>query len=205
VFVAIVLQAIPFLVLGTLLSAAIAAFVSPEAVARLVPRRRLWAVPIAGLAGAALPTCECTPLPNRCPIRRGVGVYQQYLGHASGHHVALRVLGNKIADETDVAYLRGEIGSELIGCLTQSAWVRGAERGEPRPITELEPGNRAVLDTIRTELDTQRRDWAAYHRGTVEFHRRKAQAWANRATGADLMTQVDPDFLLGPAVVASRT
>ena len=63
VFVAIVLQAIPFLVLGTLLSAAIAAFVSPEAVARLVPRRRLWAVPVAGLAGAALPTCECTSVP----------------------------------------------------------------------------------------------------------------------------------------------
>jgi CO dehydrogenase maturation factor len=139
------------------------------------------------------------------PTRRGVGVYQQYLGHASGHHVALRVLGNKIADETDVAYLRGEIGSELIGCLTQSAWVRAPERGEPRPITELEPGNRAVLDTIRTELDTQRRDWAAYHRGTVEFHRRNAQAWANRATGADLMTQVDTDFLLGPAAIASRT
>ena len=63
VFVAIVLQAIPFLVLGTLLSAALATFVSPETVARLMPRRRLWAVPVAGLAGATLPTCECTSVP----------------------------------------------------------------------------------------------------------------------------------------------
>jgi uncharacterized protein len=55
-FVAIVLQAIPFLVLGTLLSAAIAAFVRPpEAVARLVPRRRRWAVPVAGLAAQRCP------------------------------------------------------------------------------------------------------------------------------------------------------
>src|SRR5689334_13678122 len=119
------------------------------------------------------------------PTRRGFGVYRQYAGPASGHHVVLRVLGNKIADETDAAYLRSEIGSELIGCLAQSAWVRAAERGEPRPITELEPGNRAVLDTIRAELDSHRRDWATYHRGTVEFHRRNAQAWANRAIGAD--------------------
>jgi uncharacterized protein len=63
VFVAIVLQALPFLVLGTVLSAVIAAFVSPELVARIVPRRRALAIPVAGLAGAALPTCECTSVP----------------------------------------------------------------------------------------------------------------------------------------------
>jgi len=63
IFVAIVLQAVPFLVLGTLLSAAIATFVPPEAVARIVPRRRLLAVPVAALAGATLPTCECTSVP----------------------------------------------------------------------------------------------------------------------------------------------
>jgi uncharacterized protein len=63
VFVAIVLQAVPFLVLGTLLSAAIAAFVDPEKVARVVPRRGVLAVPVAGLAGAVLPTCECTSVP----------------------------------------------------------------------------------------------------------------------------------------------
>jgi uncharacterized protein len=63
VFVAIVLQAVPFLVVGTLLSAAIAAFVSPKTAARMMPRWRLLAVPVAGLAGATLPTCECTSVP----------------------------------------------------------------------------------------------------------------------------------------------
>ena len=133
------------------------------------------------------------------PTRRGVGVHRQYTEHAAGHDVALRVLGNKITDDADADYLRREIGADLLGCLTQSAWVRAAERGESRPITELEPGNRAVLDTIRVELDSRDRDWAAYHRGTVEFHHRNAQAWANRAVGVDLMTQVDPDFRFGPA------
>jgi uncharacterized protein len=63
VFVAIVLQALPFLALGTVLSALIAAFVSPDMVTRVVPRRRALAIPVAGLAGAALPTCECTSVP----------------------------------------------------------------------------------------------------------------------------------------------
>ncbi len=132
------------------------------------------------------------------PTRRSVGVFRQYAEHAAGHDVALRVLGNKVADEADAAYLRDEIGDDLLGCLTQSSWVRAAERGGPRPVAELEPGNIATLDAVRAALDARGpRDWAAYHRDTIEFHRRNAHAWANGATGSDLMDQVDPDYRPG--------
>jgi uncharacterized protein len=63
VFVAVCVQALPFLVLGVVLSGAIAAFVSPAALGRLLPRRTALAVPVAGLAGAALPGCECASVP----------------------------------------------------------------------------------------------------------------------------------------------
>ncbi|WP_211177856.1 permease [Pseudonocardia acidicola] len=63
IFVAIVLQAIPFLVLGVVLSAAISAFVPEGAINRALPRRPALAVPVAGLAGAALPGCECASVP----------------------------------------------------------------------------------------------------------------------------------------------
>lgn len=128
------------------------------------------------------------------PTRRGVGVYRQYAEHAAGHGVALRVLGNKIAEPEDVTYLRGQVGDALLGWLGQSAWVRAAERGAVAPIAELEPANRAALDAVRTALDARERDWAAYHRGTVEFHRRNAESWANAAAGADLTQQIDPGF-----------
>jgi uncharacterized protein len=63
VFVAVCLQALPFLVLGVLLSGAIAAFVSPALVRRLLPTSPHLAVPVAGLAGVALPGCECASVP----------------------------------------------------------------------------------------------------------------------------------------------
>jgi uncharacterized membrane protein YraQ (UPF0718 family) len=63
VFVAVCVQALPFLVLGVLLSGLIAAFVSPAALGRLLPRRTALAVPVAGLAGAVLPGCECASVP----------------------------------------------------------------------------------------------------------------------------------------------
>jgi CO dehydrogenase maturation factor len=134
------------------------------------------------------------------PTRRGVGVYRQYAGYAKGHGVALRVLGNKVdADPADVDYLRAEVGDALVGWLRRSAWVRAAERGSVRPLAELEPENLAVLDTLLATLDARERDWAAYQRGTVEFHRRNALAWANTAAGADLTDQIDPNFVPGPA------
>lgn len=63
VFVAITVQALPFLALGVLISGAIAALVSPAALARLLPPRALLAVPTAALAGTALPGCECASVP----------------------------------------------------------------------------------------------------------------------------------------------
>jgi uncharacterized protein len=72
-FVSITIQALPFLVLGVLLSGAIAALLPPGWLARVLPRRDVLAVPAAGLAGAALPGCECASVPIAARLRdRGV-------------------------------------------------------------------------------------------------------------------------------------
>lgn len=73
VFVAVLVQALPFLVLGVLLSAAIAVFVPPSFFARALPSRPALAVPVAGMAGAMLPGCECASVPVAgALVRRGV-------------------------------------------------------------------------------------------------------------------------------------
>ncbi|MFI0444435.1 permease [Actinomadura sp. 6N118] len=73
VFVAVVVQALPFLVLGVLLSAIIAVFVPPSFFARALPSRPALAVPVAGAAGAVLPGCECASVPVAgALVRRGV-------------------------------------------------------------------------------------------------------------------------------------
>ena len=72
VFVAIATQATPFLVLGVVVSGLLAALLPPQALARLLPRSPLLAVPMAAVAGAALPGCECGSVPiARRLIARG--------------------------------------------------------------------------------------------------------------------------------------
>ncbi|WP_283136564.1 permease [Rhizohabitans arisaemae] len=63
VFVAICVQAMPFLVFGVALSGAITAFVPAGFWTRALPRHPAAAVPVAGLAGAVLPGCECASVP----------------------------------------------------------------------------------------------------------------------------------------------
>ncbi|WP_406402595.1 permease [Streptomyces sp. NBC_00879] len=73
VFVAVFVQALPFLVLGVLLSAIIAVFVPPSFFARALPIQPALAVPVAGMAGAVLPGCECASVPVAgALVRRGV-------------------------------------------------------------------------------------------------------------------------------------
>ena len=73
VFVSVIVQALPFLVLGTVLSAAITAFVPTRFFERALPRRAAMAVPVAGAAGVVLPACECGSVPVAgALIRRGV-------------------------------------------------------------------------------------------------------------------------------------
>lgn len=72
VFVAVVVQALPFLVLGVLLSAAIAVFVPATWFTRALPNNPVLAVPVAGMAGAILPGCECASVPVAgALVRRG--------------------------------------------------------------------------------------------------------------------------------------
>jgi uncharacterized membrane protein YraQ (UPF0718 family) len=62
-FVSLTVQALPFLVLGVVISGAIAAFVPAGSLARLLPSRPVVAVPVASLTGVLVPGCECSSVP----------------------------------------------------------------------------------------------------------------------------------------------
>ncbi|WP_406731476.1 permease [Streptomyces sp. NBC_01794] len=73
VCVAITVQALPFLILGTLISGAVNAFVPAQAFSKALPRNPALAVPVASAAGIVLPGCECASVPVAGSlIRRGV-------------------------------------------------------------------------------------------------------------------------------------
>ncbi len=73
VFVSLIVQALPFLVLGVGLSALLVVYVPQRWLTAAVPRQTVPAVGAVGLSGAVLPGCECASVPLAGGlIRRGV-------------------------------------------------------------------------------------------------------------------------------------
>ncbi|WP_033822947.1 ATP-binding protein [Kitasatospora sp. MBT63] len=132
------------------------------------------------------------------PTRKGISVYRQYKEYAQDFGVRLRVVGNKVQHPDDLAYLRREVGDDLLTSFGQSDWVRRLERGEEPALQSLEPANRAVLERLRAEADAthERRDPERYTAQAVHFHLRNAESWGNAKVGIDLATQVDKGFVL---------
>lgn len=142
------------------------------------------------------------------PTQRSVSVWHQLDGHAAGADglgANLVAVGNKVTDEDDVEFLRGQVGDRLVATLSHSGHVRATERGDTRPIDDLEPANREALDALRQRLDTTDRDWAELHRRSVQLHRRNAAKWANDDAGADLTTQIDPTFVPTPPMTSATS
>jgi len=62
-FLSIVLEGAPYLLLGTLISGFIDAYLPANVMDRLLPRRPFLAILVAGLLGGLFPVCECAVVP----------------------------------------------------------------------------------------------------------------------------------------------
>ncbi|WP_179723861.1 permease [Saccharopolyspora hordei] len=127
VFVAVCVQAMPFLVLGVLVSGAVAAFVPPDALRRVLPARAGAAVPVAGVAGVALPGCECASVPvARRLVQQGVAP-----AAALAFLLAAPAINPIVLVSTAVAFpgepgmvLARFLGSLLTACAMGWLWAR---------------------------------------------------------------------------------
>lgn len=75
-FISIVLEAFPFILLGVLFSALLQVFVTDELIRRIMPRNPVAGVLVGGLLGILFPLCECGMIPVvRRLIRKGMPAY----------------------------------------------------------------------------------------------------------------------------------
>lgn len=99
-FVSIVLEALPFVLLGALVSGLIEVFVPREKVAAFLPAKSSASVFLAGLLGIVFPVCECAIVPVvRRLVKKGVP-----LSAAVAYLLAGPIVNPIVAASTGVAY-----------------------------------------------------------------------------------------------------
>ena len=100
VFVAIVLEAIPFMLVGALIGGLIEAFVSRERLTAILPKNGWRTVCVAAAAGILFPVCECAVVPV---VRRLMGKGLP-LSAAVSYLLAGPIVNPVVAASTALAY-----------------------------------------------------------------------------------------------------
>ena len=100
IFVSIVLEALPFMLLGTLIGGFIEVFIPREIITRWLPEGRWWTVFIGAGIGVIFPVCECAVVPVvRRLMQKGVP-----LGSAIAFLLGGPIVNPVVAASTAVAY-----------------------------------------------------------------------------------------------------
>jgi hypothetical protein len=127
VFVSVLVQAVPFLVFGVVLSAVIAVFVPRSFWARALPRHPALAVPAASAAGVVLPGCECGSVPIAGSlIRRGVtpaAALAFLLAAPAINPIVLTATAVAFPDDPMVVVARG-LASLVVAVVMGWLWLR---------------------------------------------------------------------------------
>ncbi|MGE0219113.1 permease [Mycolicibacterium sp.] len=143
VFCGIFVQALPFLGLGVVISGAVAALVTPDRLARWLPRRPALAILTAGVGGAALPGCECgaVPIARRLFGDGSVGAAALTFMLAAPAINPVVLVATAVAFPGEPRMVAARCAASLLTALTMGAlWARF---GRPAWITCPTPGAEA--------------------------------------------------------------
>ena len=73
IFISILIEAIPFVLIGVFIAGIIQIFITEEMVAKIIPKNRFLSILFASIAGAFFPACECGIVPiTRRLLLKGV-------------------------------------------------------------------------------------------------------------------------------------
>jgi uncharacterized membrane protein YraQ (UPF0718 family) len=156
IFVSIVLEALPFILLGTLIGGFIEVFVPRKIITRWLPEGRWWTVFIGAGIGLVFPVCECAIVPVvRRLLQKGVP-----LGSAVAFLLGGPIVNPVVAASTAVAYfadwsvvvrrmLCGYLIAVVVGLLINVIFTKAkAVRSEVYP-DKNQPGEAVLSDDAK--------------------------------------------------------
>ena len=75
VFISMVLEALPFILIGAIVSSVIQMYISEDIVKKILPKSRILSIIIAACMGIVIPICECAIVPiARSLIKKGIPI-----------------------------------------------------------------------------------------------------------------------------------
>lgn len=182
-FLSVVLEGIPFILFGVLLSGLVDVFLPPRVLARVLPRNAVAGILLGGLLGAVLPMCECgIVVVIRRLLRKGLP-----LSNALAYMLAAPIINPVVAFSTYAAF-RGQ------GALSMMLWRTALAFAVSVAVAAIVLSIRRTF-VLRSDMLSPRAE--EEHAG----HRTRSEKWmaAVRSSVGDFL-DVTVYFILGAAV-----
>jgi uncharacterized protein len=169
VFGSLLIEAMPFVVMGAVVSAGIEVLVSPRGFARIARLPHPLQLPAAALAGAAFPVCEC----GSVPVARRLVLKGLAPSAAVAFMLAAPILNPVVIASTFVAYrgreamwlmVGGRVGLGFVVAVAVG-WVIGARR----PGDLLRPRADRMADDLEEHDEPRGRRFFGHLAGDVLF------------------------------------
>ncbi|QSB17374.1 permease [Natronosporangium hydrolyticum] len=159
VFVAIMVQALPFLVGGVAVAAAIAVYVPRSFWQKALPNHPALAVPVASCSGAMMPGCECGSVPIAGSlVRRGVSqaaALAFLLAAPAVNPIVLVSTAVAFPNNPEMVLARG-LASMAVALIVGWLWIRLGKvdllRLPPRPELDDASKHRAFWQALRHDV-----------------------------------------------------
>lgn len=143
IFLSIVIEAIPFVLLGCIISGALQVFLTPERVQKILPKNKFLAILVGSFLGFFFPSCECGIVPIVTQfMRKGVPEHTAFAFMVTAPIINPIVLFSTyiaFGNSTRFAFLRA-IGSFIVALIIGS-WIAYFNRS---PILKAELPNHSA-------------------------------------------------------------
>lgn len=137
ILISILLEAIPFVLLGAFVSSLIQIFVSEAMIARLIPKSRILGLFAASLMGFVFPVCECAIVPiMRRLLKKGVPLHIALtfmLAVPIANPIVLLSTYYAFSGEVTIVFLRGVLG--ILAAITIGHFA-GRLAGDTSPLKD---------------------------------------------------------------------
>lgn len=128
------------------------------------------------------------------PTLKSINVYDQYMKHKEGFNINLVAIGNKIGGEDDREFLKKSIGSNLIGFISNSSFIKSIERGLDPDFKTLETENSETMASIKDYLDKHPVSRNETYRQLADLHKKHADSWLDKRFNFNFKSQIHSDF-----------
>lgn len=140
IFLSIVIEAFPFVLLGCLISGAIHVFLTPERVIRLLPKNKVLSIFFGSILGFFFPSCECgiVPIVHQF-LKKGVPAYTAFAFMLTAPIINPIVLfSTYIAFSNSVQFVLWRVGGSMLIAFVVGIWLAFINK-ESILLTEHEP------------------------------------------------------------------